>query len=154
MKYRKLRIAWSVACGIACLLLVALWVRSHLWCDMLEYTRGQTYVCVAAGRGIACFRWVTHQPSVKVGNKLGWELVGGPPETAASNLKPLEWRRRTHPSVVFDLFISFPCWCCLAFFAALVAVPWFRWRFTLRTLLIGMTVSAIGLSWIVYVNRN
>jgi hypothetical protein len=30
MKYRKLRIAWSVACGVLCLLLVVLWVRSHL----------------------------------------------------------------------------------------------------------------------------
>lgn len=29
MKYRKLRIAWSVAWGVACLLLIALWVRSY-----------------------------------------------------------------------------------------------------------------------------
>ena len=26
---RKLRIAWSVGCGIVCLLLIVLWVRSH-----------------------------------------------------------------------------------------------------------------------------
>ena len=29
MKYRKLRIAWSVGCGLTCLLLVVLWVRSY-----------------------------------------------------------------------------------------------------------------------------
>jgi hypothetical protein len=29
MKYRKLRIAWSVACGILLLLLISLWVRSY-----------------------------------------------------------------------------------------------------------------------------
>jgi hypothetical protein len=30
MKFRKLRIAWSVFCGLACVLLVVLWVRSYL----------------------------------------------------------------------------------------------------------------------------
>jgi hypothetical protein len=29
MRFRKLRIAWSVACAIACVLLIALWVRSY-----------------------------------------------------------------------------------------------------------------------------
>src|SRR4051794_36442298 len=29
MKFRKLRIAWSVAWGVACVLLILLWVRSY-----------------------------------------------------------------------------------------------------------------------------
>src|SRR6476619_8444557 len=29
MKFRKLRIAWSVVCGLACLPLIVLWVRSY-----------------------------------------------------------------------------------------------------------------------------
>jgi hypothetical protein len=29
MRFRKLRIALSVACGIACVLLIVLWVRSY-----------------------------------------------------------------------------------------------------------------------------
>jgi hypothetical protein len=29
MRFRKLRIAFSVACGIACLLLIGMWVRSY-----------------------------------------------------------------------------------------------------------------------------
>ena len=33
MKYRKLRIAWSAVCGIVCLLLIVLWVRSYWWRD-------------------------------------------------------------------------------------------------------------------------
>ena len=33
MKYRKLRIAWSVGCAIACVLLIALWVRSYWRAD-------------------------------------------------------------------------------------------------------------------------
>ena len=92
MKYRKLRIAFSVTCGIACVLLVVLWVRSYWWVDLLAYRRGQTYVAVAAGRGIACFQWISWHPWVTVGNKLGWELLGGPSGTIDSGLKPLEWK--------------------------------------------------------------
>jgi hypothetical protein len=33
MRYRKLRIVWSVAWGIAAVLLIALWARSYWWCD-------------------------------------------------------------------------------------------------------------------------
>jgi hypothetical protein len=36
MRYRKLRIAWSVACAIACLLLMALWVRSYAVLDFVH----------------------------------------------------------------------------------------------------------------------
>ncbi len=35
-KYRKLRIAFSATCGIICLLLIALWVRSYYRVDSLE----------------------------------------------------------------------------------------------------------------------
>src|SRR5207302_1066294 len=33
MKFRKLRTAWSVGCGIACVMLIALWVRSYYFSD-------------------------------------------------------------------------------------------------------------------------
>src|SRR5262245_7567786 len=33
MKYRKLRIAWSVAWGVIAVLLCVLWVRSYWWMD-------------------------------------------------------------------------------------------------------------------------
>jgi hypothetical protein len=36
MKYRNLRIAWSVAWGVVCLLLVVLWVRSYWWADAIN----------------------------------------------------------------------------------------------------------------------
>jgi hypothetical protein len=31
VRYRKLRIAWTVFCGIACVLLIALWVLGSRW---------------------------------------------------------------------------------------------------------------------------
>src|SRR5690242_19908247 len=33
MRYRGLRIAWSVFRGLAAALLIVLWVRSYWWCD-------------------------------------------------------------------------------------------------------------------------
>ena len=36
VRFRKLRIGWSVGCGIACVLLIALWARSYPHDDMLR----------------------------------------------------------------------------------------------------------------------
>jgi hypothetical protein len=38
MRFRKLRIAWSAGCAIACVLLIVLWVRSYYW-DKLDTTK-------------------------------------------------------------------------------------------------------------------
>ena len=35
MKYRKLRIAWSVAWGVVAVLLIVLWVRSYWWAEVV-----------------------------------------------------------------------------------------------------------------------
>ena len=154
---RLLRIGWSAGCVIACLLLIVLWVRSYRWADLLAYTRGQTYVAVADGRGIALFHWRTCHPFVTVGNKLGWELISGPAGTIDSNLKPLEFSRDSGPATAFGFFISAPYWCCVFFLATLAVLPWIRqckWRFTLRTLLIATTVVAVVLGLAVYAARK
>jgi hypothetical protein len=87
MKYRKLRIAWSVGWGVLCLLLIVLWVRSDHWADAIGYG------------------------------------------------------------------IDFPAWLATLFAASLVVATLLPWRFTLRTLLIGMTVLAVVLGIVVWVAR-
>src|SRR4051794_17100143 len=49
MKYRKLRIAWSVAWGVAAVLLCVLWVRSYYYEDWLVggLTRSQSFNVVS-----------------------------------------------------------------------------------------------------------
>src|SRR3954465_14849637 len=51
MKFRKLRITWSVTCGIACALLIALWVRSYWRKDTLEFKDSRKLVAVESIRG-------------------------------------------------------------------------------------------------------
>jgi hypothetical protein len=50
MRFRKLRIAWSVACGIACVLLIALWVRSFWWWDTVGIVYGDSLISSLQGR--------------------------------------------------------------------------------------------------------
>src|SRR3954470_12360641 len=40
LRFRKLRIAWSVFWGLACVLLIVLWVRSYGWEDDLVWVQG------------------------------------------------------------------------------------------------------------------
>src|SRR4051794_31206678 len=46
MRYRKVRIAWSVVWGVVAVLLIVLWVRSYWWVDSLQFQAGpRTYYC-------------------------------------------------------------------------------------------------------------
>jgi hypothetical protein len=151
MRFRKLRIAFSATCLILCVLLIVLCVRSYWWADLLAYRRGQTNVSVATGRGIASLNWHSWNAGVRIGNKLGWELFGGPAGTIDSRMKPLEWKRDRDPNLAFGLLVSVPCWCCVAFFATLSVLPWIpqlRLRYSLRTLLIVTTLIAVVLGLI------
>src|SRR4051794_27557103 len=42
LRFRKLRITWSMFWGLACVLLVVLWTRSHFQRDSLSWTVGST----------------------------------------------------------------------------------------------------------------
>jgi hypothetical protein len=153
MKYRKLRIAWSVASGILCLLLIALWVRSYWWQDSLY------------GRASAA-RWLF------VSSDLGTITIGVPSDTQWSGV-PIsrswtrdtfykehefeEYGHRGEPKYLrgFQLLadwtsVLLPDWFLVLFTAALASVPWLRFRFSLRTLLIGMTVVAAVLGLLVW----
>jgi hypothetical protein len=71
VRFRKLRIAFSAVCGIVCLLLIVLWVRSYSRWDY----------CVAQLPG---------PQFCGVGSELGVLAVGANP-ILVSTLKPWEW---------------------------------------------------------------
>src|SRR5262245_63247163 len=43
MRFRKLRIAWSVAWGVVAVLLIVLWMRSYTWLDQSVVRVSSTY---------------------------------------------------------------------------------------------------------------
>src|SRR6188472_3642662 len=140
MKYRKLRIAWSIGWGIACLLMIALWARSYWWFDTVYYVQSSLdYLEFGSVAGLVFVE--DDDASREMGNV-------GPAPTQTSWFarraadEPIEMPRL---KLLFREFGNFsrpdyavPYWFLALSPAALIAVPWFSYCYSLRTLLIGM----------------
>ena len=146
MKYRKLRIAWSVGCGVLCLLLIALWVRSYWWADdlmlplpnqqhfVIHSMQGSTSWYITSGINFHGF-WTSE--SVEL-------LTHGLSQPFSIVSFDIQILRRP---------VLLPHWLLISLFGTLAALPWLRWRFSLRTLLIGMTLVAVALGLIFALSR-
>lgn len=137
MRYRKLRIAWSVAWGVVAVLLCVLWVRSYSWTDMTRFSE------VISSNGKLHFNQTV---MVTFSGKVGFG--------------PLEARRRigiyTMQTARIEIVKrsgdgpTIPYWSLVLTAIVLSGVPWLRYRFSLRTLLIATTLIAIALGLFAY----
>jgi hypothetical protein len=118
-RFHKLRIAWSVVCGIACVLLVVLCIRSYMVIDAGELGFSNTWCGAAKSDSGEVLITIVHLTGATV---------------------PDHW------------FLAIPHWLLIIFFAIAAAFVWLRWskRFSLRTLLIAMTLIAVVLGLIVW----
>ena len=136
---RYLRIAWTVFCGIACVLLIVLWVRSYQKSGLFVISRHA--VVLTSGEIRIDRRWTSYTaPSGSWRTKPGDDI---------SSL----WATKEK---TFDLVtggISVPFWLVTILVLALAALPWLSWRFSLRTLLLAMTLVAVSLVVIVWLIR-
>jgi hypothetical protein len=149
MRYRYLRIAFSAVCGVVCLLLIALWVRTYFSCDKvqgpLSATKGFSVTSRRSALGLCVFPanavpWMVlnfpsdYPPTVKpVATALGFGLI----QDDAKGL----------------LGFRIPYWFPVLVTAAIgifVAAPWLPRRFSLRALLIATTLVAVVLGLIVW----
>src|SRR3954471_22522324 len=124
MSFRKLRIAWSVGCGIACVLLVALWVLSYWWYGAIggpilgnhgfavKYWRGQLLV-----NSYDLSDWL---PPIS-----RWRLIIAPVEREAARAD-YNWIRH-RGLYLSDGFLYLPCWFLVLLTGVLIAAPWLRW---------------------------
>jgi hypothetical protein len=154
MRYRKLRIAFSATCGIICLLLIGLWVRSYRLCDYVIRVEvgDQATTTIGSNYGTVYFLRVKLLPRTP-------DPAGFFPRTFSHRWKylasdvqitPNTWPEWTSNPTGSQIRVPF--WCLVIPSAALSAVPWIRaakCRFSLRTLLIAMTLIAVGLGVIV-----
>ena len=166
---RLLRIAFSAVCGIICLLLIVLWIRSF-WRQesaMVQIVRGQLIGALSVKQHITC----------SISPDIALMLPGHPPAPRWSLLSlsiaefyagkteqqiereiglpkfPGFRVRRTANGSRFSCVI--PYWCPILVAAAFSLTPWIHWskRYSLRTLLIITTFAALFLGAIVYAVR-
>ena len=144
MKYRKLRIAWSVAWGLLAVLLCVLWVRSYWWADFICFDRSGDF-----------------EPVVR--SEVGTISIF-PPGVTSWTLRHVEFYFPNAgleiKAVLLGRFeldsteLTFPHWFAVAVSGLMVVAPWLPLRFSLRTLLIATTLVAVGLGLVVWASRT
>ena len=174
MRYRKLRIAFSATCLIACVLLIALWVVSCWRFDqfVVRASSGE-YRALTNIRGAVVFgAWNDpslstfftrdwshlHFPMKGVSNKTGSPIPVFPLDVPESPI--LVWPSFESPFVspvtTTNYSLTVPYWLLVIAAVAPAFLPWLTmWpkQFSLSTLLIATTLVAVVLGAIVYAVR-
>ena len=145
MRFRKLRIALSATCLIACALLIVLWVRSYWWGDVLQFRSfpedfgiGSVHGVIGADGNINPLKYISSP---------GWKLWSYP---TFKEMTRSPFLYKYAPAVGFEL--NLPHWLPSLIFGMLATLPWIR-RFSLRALLVATTLIAMVLGLIAGVLR-
>jgi hypothetical protein len=166
MKYHNLRIAFSAICGISCLLLIALWVRSYGRMEMVACQHGRggySSLISSRGRLIGVKGYIASnagqernlifdsQPTGDNGTRPRLFIDSGS-EPPLSGFSGFQWRFDFAANAERQLILVIPCWFVVSFIAVCGALTGSSrpYRFSLRTMLIGMTLVARLLGAVVY----
>jgi hypothetical protein len=147
MRFRKLRIAWSVAWGVVAVLVCAAWVQSYLKYTSVEvlvtpafrYSLHSVHGTLALDRWYRTFSASEFMPRYQESDMLRLATNAG--------LKI----ERSPAGGIDAARVSY--WLLNLTVIVIAAIPWLPWssRFSLRTLLLATTLVAIGLGFVVYV---
>jgi hypothetical protein len=152
MRFRKLRIAWSVGWGLVAVLLIVLWVRSYEWDDLFPTNISPTSIMNFRSRS-GTIKIAFGSPS-RFYPRTAWQLESQRKCPAWQNPDPLPNRFGFGTlQIGANFVVRLPHWFCCAFFILAAAILWLPTRFSLRTLLIAMTLVAVVLGLIVYAVR-
>jgi hypothetical protein len=144
MNTRTLKTGVSAVGALACLLLVVLWVRSHWIADRVSWN-GWGRVAVTSMKGQ--IRVSTSRKAFVGGPLLQWKMA------AMGSMMPdnlRNWSFRFYPD---GTFATVPHRLPIALFAFFAVAPWLRWRYSLRTLLIAITVVSLVLGLFLFLGR-
>jgi hypothetical protein len=160
LKYRNLRIAWSVGCGIACVLLIVLWVRSYWWVDtIIGPPYGSYRFGLASSNGWLTARYKSGTLGPQAFPKWSWKSMthADLEKTYQQMEQSIKGTNATFKRATFhfgwteDWGIQFPHWVPALFCGMLAGVGWMLpSKFSLRTLLIAITLVAVVLGLIVW----
>ena len=149
MKYRKLRIAWSLYWAIVSSVVIVFWVRNYTVADggFIKLTPS-FYVQVHAIDGRMCV-WFQMKP-----NKgwFGWWSNPITFPTPPDEPNRLPWFDLKFWPTFARLYTAH--WFLAVVAASLAAAPWCPHRFTVRGLLIGTTAVALITAAIVWIDKT
>ena len=144
---RYLRITTSLLCVTACVLLIVLWVRSY-WADtwVMGYLSSTRLFGVGSQAGQMTL--VSVPEKVTAGTYAGWGIRVFPQRN--------HWLV-PHMGFAFqldrtELHAFVPHWFLVMVAGSFAALPWIRWRFSLRSTLIAMTLVSVLLGIIAISN--
>jgi hypothetical protein len=151
--FRNFRIVFSIGCGITFVLLILLWVRSYWWCDIAYYRPGPNAMfLVRSSEGKVSFGdWSRRvgtmgaPPSIGLSRRASY--VGERADVDLSGFGKI-FREFAYDRVGYQV----PDWFLVILAAGLGSSFWLsRWkgRFSLRTLLIALTLVAALLGMMV-----
>jgi hypothetical protein len=145
MRFRRLRIAFSAVCGLMCVLLIALWVRSY-WRGDVAQVRPTVTESFGIGSVRGSIGFDGKANPFRSWRRSDWKVWSYPAEI----MDPDTFRFEYDPIVGID--VTVPHWTLVLLFGILAAGPWLRWprRFSLGTLLIGTTLVAAVLGLIMW----
>jgi hypothetical protein len=135
MRFRKLRIAFSATCLVACVLLIALWVRSYKHDDALQaHSPSSSPLVLRSFKGQLSF-WRWH--GVNAARRIPTKSLNEDLDEILSASRPprFYWGFARIASPLAGVVV--PHWFPVLISAALAAIPWLPWwsnRFSLRTL--------------------
>jgi hypothetical protein len=138
-KYRKLRIAWSGAWGLLSVVVIAWWLRSYFVWDLLEFKNGSSFYSafgqyrLVLYEGESVEQWRYHAGGIGSWSSAHRYL-------ADFYVASLSWL----------LEVRFPHWFAALSLAFVAGVTWIRWRFSLRTLLLAISLVAAVLGLVVW----
>jgi hypothetical protein len=138
MRFRKLRIAWSVVWGVVAVLFVVLWVRSYSNVDAAYVAHSHSAI--------------SRQGTIYVDAGLSWT---GAATSHEFGWPALQWVvLKNNPEVAVKAGnVAFPVARLVLLTAACAPLSWISRRFSLRALLIAMTLVALGLGFVVWAWR-
>ena len=154
MRFYMLRVVFSAACLVACVLLVALWVRSYWRMDGVSGHGPDGFgLYLYSMRGSLV--WSRGSPAGPNDNQ-PWELNWNrelPPDAVGTRWRVFSPVRIERLPCVTGVFV--PIWIVLAMGFAISAAPWLlSWRFSLRAMLAAVAVFAAVLGMLVYAARE
>jgi hypothetical protein len=161
MRYRKLRIAWSVVWGVVAVLLICLWGRSYWWIDsaQISITKSQLLIVnfMHGGIGIGD-QYNRADPDVSRWTSFEIERIQRMPLMPREvwDGRRINWGHESRMRFT-EIYIAIPYWLLVPLAIVLATVSWIpqlRYRFSLRTLLISTTLIAVVLGLMVYVAQT